>query len=162
MVGLALVDFLGDFDDSLHATFEISCQVWDCVGFLLEYEGGQKGNYFRRFVRCEHVIQNEFREDELVGGMNLTGYFTFELDAGTIIDKFEIFENLDTLLVVGKELKVLIRHQLAELRNIFLNEPLVVTHCELSLVSKLHLRKKRPYMFYKLGTLQTSSFLSDG
>jgi len=43
--------------------------------FFLEDESGKQGHDFGGFVICEDVVEDELCEDQLVGGMDLAGYF---------------------------------------------------------------------------------------
>lgn len=99
------------------------------VGLFLEDEAGEEGDDFFGFVCCECILEDEFGEDEFVGGVDLgvefseyvcyeseemektyfTCYSTFEQDGRVIVDELEFFENLDSLLIVGDQLEILVR-----------------------------------------------------
>jgi len=119
VVGLALVYLLGDLDDGFHPFFEIPGEVGYHVCLFLEDKGGEEGHDFGRVVGCEDVVEDELSEDELVGRVDLAGYFPFQLHAGAVVDEVEVLEDLEALLVVGEELEVLVGHELAELRDVF-------------------------------------------
>ena len=64
-------------------------------------------------------------------GTYLAGNFAFELDSVFLVDETEIAEDLDTLLVIGEKLKVLVGHELFQLDNVLLDYPFVMLHFEL-------------------------------
>jgi len=66
VIGLSLVDLLGDLDDGLHAPFEVAGEVGYDVCLFLEDEGGEEGDDLGGFVGGEHVVENEFGKDELI------------------------------------------------------------------------------------------------
>ncbi len=131
MVCLPLIYLLRDLDDGLHALFEITGEVWHYVCFFLEHKSGEQSNDLGGFVGCEYVVKDEFCEDQLVGGVDLAGYFAFELYSGAVVNEFEVLEDLNSLLVVWEELQILVGHQLAQLGDIFFDQPLVMAHCKL-------------------------------
>ena len=148
VVGLALVYLLGDLDDGLHPFFEIPGEVGYHVCLFLEDEGGEEGHDFGRIVGCEDIVEDELSEDELVGRVDLAGYFPFQLHAGAVVDEVEVLEDLEALLVVGEELEVLVGHELAELRDIFFDKPLIMTHGELEILSIEFQEEERVFLQY--------------
>jgi hypothetical protein len=69
--GLDLVYLLRDLDDGGDAPGEGGGKRGLHVGFLLEDEGGEERDDFFGRVVCENVFEDEFGEDELVGGVDL-------------------------------------------------------------------------------------------
>ena len=111
MVDLRGVDALGDRDDGGFAALEFRRQRGFAVGLLLEDEGGEQGDDFLWLVVGEDVVEDEFGQDQLVGGVNLAGDFALELDAGFAVDEAEVLEHGDALLVVREECEILVGHQ---------------------------------------------------
>jgi len=60
-----------------------------------------------------------------------TSNLTLEFDTRVGIHEAQILENLYTLLIIRKKLKILIGHELSQLRDVFFDKPFVVARCEL-------------------------------
>ena len=62
--------------------------------------------------------------------MNLTGDLALQLYSSVVVDKAEVFQHGNTLLIVRQKLKILVRHELADRVDPILDDPLVVSHSE--------------------------------
>lgn len=82
-------------------------------------------------MRAEDVVEDELGEEEFVCAVDLASDFAFELNTRGIVDEVKILEDLDALLVIGKKLQILVGHELSELGDVFLDNPLIMTHREL-------------------------------
>lgn len=70
MKRLDLIYFLGNFHDGGDAALETGGQRGLCVGLFLEYECGEQGDDLFGSVVCQDVFEDEFGQDELVGGVD--------------------------------------------------------------------------------------------
>ena len=65
---------------------------------------------------------------------DLTRHAALEEHRRVVVDELELLEDLDTLLVVGKELEVLVRYREFEVRDILLEDFLSMNDEILSVV----------------------------
>ena len=131
MQDLVIVHLLRNADDRFLALLQSRSQGRGAVSLLLEHKCRQKGDDLLWLVFGKDVLKNQLCQDQFIGRMDFAGHLALQLYSGLVIDKPEIPQDLNTLLIVRKQLEILIRHQLLQLRDVLLHLPLIMLHFKL-------------------------------